>query len=392
MSRKIDLLSTENLALIAATASAAYTQPLFEKIPMRTSTLSGAVYLREVLLSENPRRCFEILRMPKEAFTALCHWTRSKGLLADSTRSISVEEQIAMFLAVVTRNESNRAIQERFQHSGETVHRYFYAVLRALVRLHEEMVLLPLPTVTPWEIKRKTRFWPYFKDCIGALDGSHIRARVPESDTSRFRNRKGFLSQNVLAACTFNLRFCYVLAGWEGSAHDSRVLNHARSDSDFVIPNDKYYLADAGYGLKRGILIPYRGVRYHLQEQAQANQRPQNAQELFNLRHAMLRNAIERIFGILKRKFPLLDYGCEYPYETQVELVLAITGLFNFIRDNRTGSEVDLDLEQELTGELYSEPTPWSEQAAGVQEGTDEEMEKLREEIACAMWANYVQK
>jgi hypothetical protein len=43
--------------------------------------------------------------MPKETFTALCRWTRSKGLLADNRR-VSVEEQIAMFLAVVTRNES----------------------------------------------------------------------------------------------------------------------------------------------------------------------------------------------------------------------------------------------------------------------------------------------
>jgi hypothetical protein len=31
----------------------------------------------------------------------------------------------------------------------------------------------------------------------------------------------------VLAAITFNLKFCYVLAGWEGSAHDSRVLDDA---------------------------------------------------------------------------------------------------------------------------------------------------------------------
>jgi predicted chitinase len=86
--------------------------------------------------------------MPKETFTALCHWhwTRSKCLLAD-TRRVSVEEQIAMFLAVVTRNESNRAIQERFQHSGETVHRYFYAVLQAFVCLHKEVVLLPLPAI-----------------------------------------------------------------------------------------------------------------------------------------------------------------------------------------------------------------------------------------------------
>jgi len=31
--------------------------------------------------------------------------------------------------------------------------------------------------------------------------------------------------------------------------------------------------------------------------------RPVNAQELYNLRHAQLRNAVERIIGVLKRHF-----------------------------------------------------------------------------------------
>ena len=31
----------------------------------------------------------------------------------------------------------------------------------------------------------------------------------------------------MLATITFDLKFCYVLAGWEGSAHDSCVLDDA---------------------------------------------------------------------------------------------------------------------------------------------------------------------
>jgi len=58
-----------------------------------------------------------------------------------------------------------------------------------------------------------------------------------------------------------------------------------------------------------GILTPYRGVRYHLKETARANQRPKNPKELFNLRHASLRNAIERIFGVVKRRFPILYWA-----------------------------------------------------------------------------------
>ncbi|KAL3509813.1 hypothetical protein ACH5RR_029214 [Cinchona calisaya] len=44
-----------------------------------------------------------------------------------------------------------------------------------------------------------------------------------------YRGRKGFPTQNVLAAISFDLKFAYVLVGWKGSAHDSRVLNDALS-------------------------------------------------------------------------------------------------------------------------------------------------------------------
>ena len=42
----------------------------------------------------------------------------------------------------------------------------------------------------------------------------------------------------------------------------------------------KFYLGDAGFQLKSGLLTPYRGVRYHLKEYS--NHAPQNPKEIFN--------------------------------------------------------------------------------------------------------------
>ena len=42
-----------------------------------------------------------------------------------------------------------------------------------------------------------------------------------------FRGRKKYTTQNVMAAVDFDLRFTYVLAGWEGSTHDAVVLRDA---------------------------------------------------------------------------------------------------------------------------------------------------------------------
>jgi hypothetical protein len=47
-----------------------------------------------------------------------------------------------------------------------------------------------------------------------------------------FRSRKHTITQNVMAAVDFDLRFTYVLAGWEGSAHDALILSGALQRSD----------------------------------------------------------------------------------------------------------------------------------------------------------------
>ena len=68
--------------------------------------------------------------------------------------------------------------------------------------------------------------------CIGAIDGTHIRAKIFGDDKKKYRSRKQFPTQNILVACTFDLKFTYVLAGWEGSAHDSRILEDALTRVD----------------------------------------------------------------------------------------------------------------------------------------------------------------
>jgi len=52
-------------------------------------------------------------------------------------------------------------------------------------------------------------------------------------------------------------------------------------------------------------MILYRGVRYHLKEYARRG--PQNPRKLFNRRHSCLRNVIERTFGVLKKRFPIIE-------------------------------------------------------------------------------------
>ena len=61
---------------------------------------------------------------------------------------------------------------------------------------------------------------------------------VPSQDEARYRNRKSFNATNVLGVCSRDLKFTYVLAGWEGSAADGRVLRDALArQNPLIIPN-----------------------------------------------------------------------------------------------------------------------------------------------------------
>lgn len=131
----------------------------------------------------------------------------------------------------------------------------------------------PLPVdEIPAKIRENPKFTPYFDQCRGAMDGSHFHSWVREEATIRYRNRKGFISQNVLAICDFDLRFTYLLSGWEGSASDSRIYEYARH-TDLTLPDGCFFLADAGFPLCDMLLTPYRGVRYHLKEWGRGNQK-----------------------------------------------------------------------------------------------------------------------
>jgi hypothetical protein len=202
-----------------------------------------------------------------------------------------------------------------------------------MLALYKEVISLPTAeTPLSSRIADNPKYSTYFSDCLGALDGTHIDVWVAPHEQPRYRNRKGHLTQNVLAVCDFDMRFIYVLAGWEGSAHNAAVWRDAQYYKGFKTPSEKYWLGDAGYANTDTILVPYRGTRYHLKEQRLSSKKPENYKELFNLRHASLCNVIERIFGVLKRKYQILRRAAEYSVDTQTRIILACCALHNFVR------------------------------------------------------------
>ncbi|KAI8570668.1 hypothetical protein RHMOL_Rhmol01G0053900 [Rhododendron molle] len=154
------------------------------------------------------------------------------------------------------------------------------------------------------------------QNCLGALDGMYVPVNPPAVDRARYRSRKGEIATNVLGVCTRDLKFVYVLSGWEGSATDSRILGNAMErPHGLKVPHGHYYLVDTGYTNGNGFLAPYHGQRYHINIWRQGHILT-SKEEYFNMKHSVARNVIERSFGVLKMRFAILRSPSYYPIRT----------------------------------------------------------------------------
>ncbi|XP_062080978.1 uncharacterized protein LOC133785779 [Humulus lupulus] len=244
-----------------------YYTTYIEKTPCMNSSQTGHMWLMEILKG-NESRCYSMFRMEKDVFIKLCYELEANYGFKGSKRMCALEI-LGMFLFTLGHGAGNRLTQERFQHSGETVSRYFNKVLDVLCHMSVDVLKPPDPEFkdVPEEILKDSRYMPHFKNCIGAIDGVHVNAIIPPEDQVPFVGRKGIPTQNVMAICNFDMQFIYAYAGWEGSAHDTRIFYTTLRDSTSNFPKPpqgKYYLVDAGYPQITGFLGPYKGQRYHL--------------------------------------------------------------------------------------------------------------------------------
>ncbi|KAJ0932955.1 hypothetical protein HanPSC8_Chr04g0179581 [Helianthus annuus] len=113
--------------------------------------------------------------------------------------------------------------------------------------------------------------------------------------------------------------FTFAWAGWEGTAHDTRIFLEALRKPEVKFPHptgDKYYVVDVGYPNTRGYLAPYKGndVRYHILDfrrgQTAAQRAPKGLKETFNYYHSSLRKDRTDIWSMEDKVGNIKRYAC----------------------------------------------------------------------------------
>ncbi|XP_044133682.1 protein ALP1-like [Bufo gargarizans] len=191
-----------------------------------------------------------------------------------------------------------------------------------------------------------------FPNCVGAIDGKHIRVLKPMRSGSQFFNYKKYFSFVLFAVCDANYSFRYIDVGSYGSSSDSAVFGHSEFGQllssngldlpgNTTLPGTSYpsmpfvFVGDEAFGLGEHLMRPYSSRNLCIKRR------------VFNYRLTRARRVVECAFGILANKWRVLHSPINLKLETAISVVKAACALHNFVRE-RDGFNFDDSLSHSM--------------------------------------------
>lgn len=221
--------------------------------------------------------------------------------------------------------QNYRQVSQQFGVAISTSHDTVRDVVDAILTKTSDIIKLPSTLDEIRENARKFATYGY-PNVYGAIDGSAINVKVPQSRHSDFETRKFSTSINLTALCDSEKRYLDINVGHSEKCHDSHIFQMSalarKILGDNILPPQYHIIGDAAYGLHESIITPYKGKNLSV------------AQELHNNRHSSTRMVIERSFSDLKNRWMCLkDMYCDI--ESAVKITAACCVLHNLCVTNR---------------------------------------------------------
>lgn len=208
---------------------------------------------------------------------------------------------------------------------------------------------MPTPTVNDFKNTANEFYNKWnFPNCIGSVDGKHIRMKCPKNSGSMFFNYKQYFSIILMAIADANYKFLMIDVGSYGKDSDGGVLCNTTfyqrlENGTLKLPNSSnlqnsnlkapyVFIGDEAFPLRNYIMRPFP-----------RNQLDDNNKSYYNYRLSRARMTVECAFGIASSKFRILLKAIETKVENADHIVKAICILHNII----------IDKEKELSSYQY---------------------------------------
>ncbi|KAM4018808.1 uncharacterized protein ACNLHF_006456 [Anomaloglossus baeobatrachus] len=280
------------------------------------------------------------------------------GLVADNIRktdtysrfSITPEERLLVTLRFLATGESLSSLHYQFRLGISTISGIIRDTCQALWDcLHDDFI--PQPTRDRWlAIAEQYYNICQFPNCLGSVDGKHIRIVKPAASGSEYYNYKKYFSIVLMAITDADYKFISVDIGAYGRSNDSQVFKMSPMGrriygNTFDFPPARplpgtceppmpfVFVADEAFQLSQHLLKPYasRGLT--------------QTQKIYNYRLSRARRMVECSFGILTSKWRVLLTAINLNIETVDEIVKACVVLHNFVLTKEPLSLDDQSLE-----------------------------------------------
>lgn len=176
-----------------------------------------------------------------------------------------------------------------------------------------------------------------FPNCLGAIDGKHVRIRKPKMSGSLFHNYKNYFSVVLLAIVDANYKFIYIDVGAFGKDSDSTIFQKSNfyrklENNSLNIPKAQplpgtesprmpyTFVGDEAFSLSQHVMRPYSGKVLS------------DEKRIFNYRLSRARRNVESAFGILSNKWKIFQKAINVNLDLVVILIKTCCALHNYVR------------------------------------------------------------
>ncbi|XP_026728383.1 protein ANTAGONIST OF LIKE HETEROCHROMATIN PROTEIN 1-like [Trichoplusia ni] len=276
--------------------------------------------------------------MSRECFYELFELVKSKIQRQETIfkNTISAEERLVITLRYLSAGCSMTELHHSYQHGISTISGIVKDTCKQIYKTLREIYLPELKKEDWLRIAEGFATKANFPNCLGAVDGKHVRIIKPPKSGSLYYNYKKFFSIVLLAICDSNYKFIFIDVGSYGKASDSQIFRNSvffkkLEDNSLNIPSSRaitengsplpfVFVGDEAFGISNFIQRPYSGNYLNLQ------------QKIYNYRLSRARRYIECTFGIMTNKWRILHRPINVDISFATDIVKAICVLHNFLQ------------------------------------------------------------